>query len=105
VLAINWQVKYRLHGECVREGCDLSSSHAQSPSVRLIVGLQLVVQQIHDEPNELSVSIYRVVQKSEATTFEGSDPCMPTSSKCPNVYDRFYEYGVNRCIQNITALK
>jgi len=30
---------------------------------------------------------------------------MPTSSKCPNVYDKFYEYGVNRCIQNITALK
>jgi len=48
---------------------------------------------------------YRVVQKSEATTFEGSDLCMPISSKWPNVYDKFYEYGVNRCIQNITALK
>jgi len=41
-----------------------------------------------------------VVQKSEATTFEGSDLCMPPSSKCPNVYDKFYEYGVNRCTQN-----
>jgi len=49
--------------------------------------------------------IYRVVQKSGATTFKGSDLCMPTSSKCPNVYDKFYEYGVNRCIRNITALK
>jgi len=48
--------------------------------------------------------IYRVIQKSEATTFEGSDLCMPTI-KMPNVYDKFYEYGVNRCIQNITALK
>ena len=51
------------------------------------------------------LDVYRVVQKSEATTFEGSDLCMPTSSKCPNVYDKFYEYGVNRCIQNTTALK
>jgi len=49
--------------------------------------------------------VYRVVQKSEATTFEGSDLCMATPSKCPNVYDKFYEYGVNRCIQNMTALK
>jgi len=58
-----------------------------------------------EELFEIPFGMYRVVQKSEATTFEGSDLCMPTSSKCPNVYDEFYEYGVNRCIQNITALK
>jgi len=30
-----------------------------------------------------SGGVYRVVQKSEATTFEGSDLCMPTSFKMP----------------------
>ena len=34
----------------------------------------------------VGVAIYRVVQKSEATTFEGSDLCMPTSLKCPNKF-------------------
>ena len=32
------------------------------------------------------LDVYRVVQKSEATTFEGSDLCMPTSLKCPNKF-------------------
>jgi len=41
--------------------------------------------------NEPSV-IYRVVQKSEATTFEGSDLCMPTSLKCPNKFQWFLAY-------------
>jgi len=48
--------------------------------------------------------IYRVVQQSEVTTFEGSEFCMPTSSKCLNKFQWFLAYfnAVNVWIHLLT---
>ena len=50
--------------------------------------------------------LYRVVQKKvRPLRLKAQIFACPHLTKCPNVYDKFCEYGVNRCIQNITALK